>query len=240
MSTLSYWLTSLTLMATSFTAQATTYWTYWSPHIGAEYKYWGITTGKNSGYEEIFPRIDNAVNLYIGTRVNGFFGVDIGYENSVNEMKTKVYEAGDLVFAKAELANNSTMIDLRLHTIYGAVNFYWEVVKDFELIFMMGAAYVYPDTHIMHLSTTNGAWVEYRNRSEPFWSGRFGFAAQYNLCFMPCLGIKGSITFDQILRLEYLGFDENDNPFEVHPYRKATSFGIGLVYSFTPPRPCRD
>lgn len=238
MSILPRWLTTLALIASPLATQATTYWTYWSPHIGAEYKYWGVTTGRESPYEQIFPRIDNAFNLYVGTRVNGFFGVDVGYEACPSETKTKVYEGGEIIFAEAELPNNSSRIDLQLHTVYGAMNFYWEVVDALELIFMMGAAYVYPHTHIMHLSVDNGAWVEYQNRSEPFWSGRFGFAAQYNV--MTCLGIKGSVTFDQILRLEYLGVDEFDNAFDVKPYRKAVSFGIGLVYSFIPPRPCRD
>lgn len=242
MSILPRWLASLALIATPFVAQATSYWTYWSPHIGAAYKYWDINPREDSpylpSYKEVFPRIDNAINLYVGTRVNGFFGVDFGYENSLNEMKTKVYEAGDRVFAEPELSNNSTMIDLRLHSLYGAVNFYWEVVDCLELIFMMGAAFVYPDTHVMHLSTLNGAWIEYKNTSDPFWSGRFGFSAQYNV--MPCLGIKGDIVFDQILRLEYRVIDEFDNICYLHPYRKAISFGIGLVYSFSDPRKCYD
>lgn len=228
MSTLRRILGSLALLATPFATQAA----YWSPHIGVDYKYWGVIAGDQ--YYEGFPRLDNAINLYIGTRINGFFGIDVGYEQSENKTKTWVFEGGEIIFANPEVLYDSTMIDLRLHTFHGEMNFYWEVVEAFELIFMMGAAYIYPDTHIMHL--TSGTWFEYDNRSIPFWSGRFGFSAQYNP--LPCFGLKASILFDQVRRLDYLGFDQNENFFDVHPYHKATTYQLGFVYSFSPPRRC--
>lgn len=222
-------LSALALLSAPYT---TLHAAYWSPHVGADYKYWGMQTTYENKY--IFPRLNNAASFYVGTRINGYFGVDVGYEQSENKKITKVYEGGEIVFAAPELPNNSTRIDLRLHDFFGYMNFYWEVVEDFELIFLMGAAYIYPDSHVMHLSVLDGNWVEYRNQTDPYWSGRFGFAAQYNpIC---CLGIKGSIIFDQVRRTYYFGWDENDLQYDIQPYQKATTFQIGLVYSFTNPR----
>lgn len=218
----------LALIVPTLSAQAA----FWSPHLGIDYKYWGVVAGPQ--YEETFPRLNNAFDAYIGTRINGYFGVDVGYENSINKMKTQVYEGGELIFAQPEILYNSTMIDLRLHSLYGQMSFYWQVVDALELIFSMGAAYIYPDTHIMHLDADLGVWYEYQNASTPFWSGRFGFGVQYNP--IPCLGLKASVTFDQVKRLRYIGVDETDLAYQVGPYHSATSYGIGFVYSLSDPR----
>lgn len=233
----SRWLASMLLLATPISSMAAT---YWSPQIGIDYKYWGAVarpeTPFSYQYDEVFPRLDNAFDVYVGTRINGFFGIDIGYEQSINKRKTKVYEGGEFVFAQPELLNNSTMIDLQLHSVFGAMNFYCEVARGLEAIFMIGVAKIYPLTHVMHLDADQGVWFEYRNETIPFWSGRFGFAAQYNP--MPCFGFKGSVVFDQIRRIDYLGFDEDDLFYDVHPYRKAVTFQVGIVYNFIPPRRC--
>lgn len=221
-------LSALCLMATPLTLQAA----YWSPHVGVDYKYWGVVTAEQYYYE--FPRLNNAFDMYVGTRINGYFGLDFGYEQSENKEKTAVFEGGEIVFANPELPNNSTRINLTLRSLYGNMLFYWQVVEDFELIFSMGAAKIYPETTVMHLSTLQGSWLEYENKSEPFWSGRFGFAVQYSPC--PLFGIKAALSWDQVRRLNYLGTDENDDFFDVHPYHKATTFSIGFVYSFTDPR----
>jgi hypothetical protein len=230
MKTLRRILSSVALLVAPFTAEAAC----WSPHIGAEYKYWGVTA-RDYAYP-IFPRLNNAANLYIGTRINGFFGVDIGYEDSENKHKTHVFEGIERPFIEIEREGDSTMIDLRLHAFHGDLNFYWEVVEAFELIFMMGIANIYPKTHINRL--TDGTWYEFKNKSDPFWVGRFGFAAQYNP--IPCFGIKASVTFDAIQRLRYRGFDQYENIYDLNPYNKATSFGLGFVYSLSNPRrqPC--
>ena len=121
MAKLSRWLVSLACLATPLVSQAAT---YWSPHIGADYKYWGVHT--SDFYEEVFPRMDNAFDVYVGTRINGFFGVDVGYEKSINVMKTHVFDTDDIIFAEAETPGNSTMIDLRLRSLYAEMNFYAE------------------------------------------------------------------------------------------------------------------
>jgi hypothetical protein len=231
MSKYTSWLISVMLLAAPISSMAAT---YWSPQIGIDYKYWGIDTKPT--YDDIFPRLDNAFDVYIGTRINGFFGIDIGYEQSENKRITKVYEGGEVVFVQPELIYNSTMIDLQLHSLFCALNFYCEVARDLEIIFMMGVAKIYPLTHVMHLEGDQGVWFEYQNETIPFWSGRFGFGMQYNP--LPCFGLKGSIVFDQTRRLNYVGVDQDDFFYSFLPYNKAVTFQAGIVYNFIPPRRC--
>lgn len=213
---------------------------YWSPHVGADFVF--MQAEPAPVYEDIFPRIKAGGYVYAGTRINGLFGLDIGYEQSEVHHRNHIFEGGELVFVDPinaafftpESLNNQSEVHLRTHSFNIDLNFYWEVVHRFELMFMMGAAFVNPKTHIFHYDVSDERWVEYENHSEMFWSGRFGFGAQYNP--IPCLGIKGLLYWDQIKRLNYYGEDIDNNQYNFNPYHRATSFNLGVVYSFSNPR----
>ena len=214
----------------------TTHAAFWAPHVGADYKYWNMKPSQDltEFYKETFPRIDNAWSIYGGTRVNGYFGMDLGYDNAPVKRLTAVFRGGELIFAVPELNGNSTMIDIQLHALHFDLNFYWEVVHRLEVTFMLGVAYLHPESHISHFSVATGSWVEYTESERARYSGRFGFGLQYNV--MPCLGLRASVNWDQVRRIEYQGFDENQNWFQVDPYHRATSFNVGFVYSWMWPR----
>lgn len=211
----------------------------WSPHIGADYKYWGVKPAIEESlfvdYEKYFPKITNTLNFYAGTRINGYFGVDFGFEQSIRKDKTRVFDDEDRLFVGSdENAGDSSFVDVRLKAWHMDLNFYWEVYRRFELIFMMGAAYMENQTHIFF--TQDGTQYELtRNpKADSKWLGRFGFGAQYN--FTPCFGVKGMVSFDPTRRINYLGFDPDEIPFDIHPYGQAVSFLAGVVYSFSNPR----
>jgi hypothetical protein len=217
------------------------YQLYWSPHIGVDFKYWGIDPSES--YKELYPKIDNAINIYVGTRINGFFGIDVGYEQSMNKDKTKVFTGNGLEepFVNIEMPGNSSAVQVRLRDIHVDFNFYWNVVRNVEIMFMAGIVFLSPDTHIQHLQavagplpTTLGTWIEYRNESRNKPMGRIGIGAQYDLT--QCLGIKAMFTFDPVKRINDVGYDENQQLFDIHPYTHSTAFNIGLVYSVKRPR----
>lgn len=233
-----------TLPATSMAA-------YWSPHVGIDYKYWDATPAEQ--YQDLFPRIQHGGALYFGTRINGFFGIDVGYEQSERHQRTQIFHGGELVFVDPfigtqvttpegtiyniypyEAPNNQAKVDLEMHSVFMYLNFYWEVYHRLELMFMMGAAFVDPKTHIYHYTQEDQTWVEYQNESEMFWSGRFGIGAQFNP--IPCFGIRALLYWDQVNRLSYVGETSSFRLFDLNPYHSATSFNIGIVYSFSKPR----
>jgi hypothetical protein len=203
---------------------------YWSPHVGADVFVWGLEP--QYPLQDVFPRINKAGNIYVGTRINGFFGIDIGYQQSTFKRKTDVFTGTETIFAVQEAPGNATNITLRLWGPHIDFNFYWEVVKRFELIFMGGVAVITPDTRINHYS--DGVWFEYRNNSEQKIMGRFGLGAQYN--FIPCFGVKFMVSFEPGVRINEVGFDENNNFYDVHPYHNGTMYNLGFVYSFSKPR----
>ncbi|MBN9287525.1 MAG: hypothetical protein BGO43_04460 [Gammaproteobacteria bacterium 39-13] len=212
---------------------------YWSPHIGADLKYWGLEPGINAtqtvtgtDYERLFPDITTAYRFYIGSRVNGFFGFDIGYEESTRRQQSLTFVAGDIFFIKPEVQGDAARVSVRLQDFYLDLNFYWEVFKRFEIIFMGGLAFLHNDIKINHLS--DGTWLEYRGESEMKAMGRIGIGAQYNI--MPCLGIKFLINGDPGIRINPTGFDEDNNWFSITPYKTAISYNLGIVYSLNNPR----
>lgn len=226
-------LTLNTLIAS--TAQAT----YWSPHIGVDLIGWGINANEVIKDQIItdknpFPRINRAGNIYVGTRVNGFFGMDIGYEQAQRKVNSVVFDGGEHIFARPEAQNNGATIDIKLYDYHFDMSFYWEAVKCLEVIFTMGVAYLHPATNVYHFEYADGSLVEYRNESEVKYSGRFGFGLQYNPT--PCFGIKAAIDWDQSRRISFVGFDQNNNFYQISPYKKATRYLIGVVYSLSNPR----
>ncbi len=208
------------------TAQAA----FWAPHIGADYKWWGLEP--NETYHETFPYIDHAFNFYVGTRINGYFGVDFGFEESTRKQLGYTFEGGEIIFVNPENPNDATDINMRLRDFHMDINFYWEVWRNFEIIFMGGLALLHIDTHINHL--TDGIWFEFENQSENKAMGRIGLGAQYNI--LPCLGIKFLINGDPGIRINDIGEDQNENFYSITPYKTAISYSLGIVYSFSNPR----
>lgn len=223
-------------LISTFVAPSTSFAAFWAPHIGVDYKWWGLEPAW--AYEDTFPRIDHGYNFYVGTRINGYFGTNIGYEESTRKKIGEQFEGGEVIFVSPELAGNATDINLRIRDFHLDINFYWEVWRNFEIIFMGGLAMWHIDSHINHLNVNNGAWIEYRNESENKAMGRIGLGMQYNI--MPCLGIKFLVNSDPGIRVNVSGFDENDNFYSFSPYKTAISYSLGMVYSFSNPRRHRE
>lgn len=217
-------------LISTFTLPLTAHAAFWSPHIGFDYKWWGLEP--NETYEDIFPYIDHALNVYVGTRINGYFGFDIGFEESTRKEQSYTFDGTELVFVSVENPGDATNINMRLRDIHLDINFYWEVARNFELIFMGGLALLHIDTHINHL--TSGTWQEFRNESENKAMGRIGLGAQYNI--LPCFGIKFLINSDPGIRINDFGFDQNRQFYDITPYKTAISYSLGVVYSFSNPR----
>jgi len=227
-----------------FSAQAA----FWSPHIGVDYKYWGLEatesniggsslnssalTPTGNGFEDLFPRIETAYNIYIGSRINGYFGFDIGYEQTHLGEASQTFQGGEFYFVNPENAQDAARVTLRLHDLHLDLNFYWEVMRRFEIIFMAGVAFVHIQGHVFHL--TNGTWFEYRDENEMKTMGRIGIGAQYN--FIPCFGIKALFSWEPDSRITFNGYDQGDNYYSIHPYKTSTMFSLGFVYSFSKPR----
>jgi hypothetical protein len=219
------------LTLASFCSQAA----HWSPHVGADIVGWGIQpTADYPPDKNPFPRINRAGNFYFGTRINGYFGVDLGFEHAQRKQRSVVFNGGEWIYAVPEVQNNSSMVTMKLNAFHMDMNFYWEAVERLELMFMMGVAYLHPGIHVYHFTYATGIFDEYRIDADVKYSGRFGFSAQYSP--IPCLGIKGGIIWDQTKRIRLIGFDENNNVFQMSPYTRAMTYTLGLVYSFNNPR----
>lgn len=227
-------LTQMALSASVLVLPSITQAAYWSPHLGADIKYWNIEPkfGVNYDYDLLFPEVTKAVNLYVGTRINGYFGIDIGYEQSAHKKSGRVFDGTEIFFVSQEAIGDAANIEMRLHALHLDLNFYWEVAKHFELNFMMGLLYLHPDTHIMHL--TDGTWLEFRNKSDEKWTGSFGLGAVYTP--IPYISIRALVAWDQTQRINYLGFDEDNQYYDLHPYKHATTFNFGIIWNILPPR----
>lgn len=212
--------------------------TYWSPHIGVDAIYWGAKPFYN--YEALFPHINKGINVYIGTRVNGYMGFDIGYEQSSRKQKGQVFEGGEVIFAtpdnfnavSPENPNDAATVDIRFRTFHFDVNFYWEVVRRLEIMFMFGIANMTPATHVFHLS--DGVWTEYRTDSPHKFMGRVGLGIEYNPT--PCFGIRFAFHNENTQRIKYTGYDDEGNLFDIRPYKSSIAYKLGVVYSFSPIR----
>lgn len=208
---------------------------YWSPHVGADWKYWGAKPKNKQweDFEKFWPDISNSFSFYAGSRINGFFGFDLGYEQSTTKEKSFIFNGvQSFVTPTAEPAGNLSDIELRLKAWYAHFNFYWEVATDLELIGILGLSTLKPDTHIFY--TAAGVPTEIMQKTKSKTSARIGVGVQYNPWWF--LGIKGSVLFDQISRLNYEGNDIRGSFFSIKPYKNATSFHLGFVLSYTPPR----
>jgi hypothetical protein len=207
---------------------------YWSPHVGIDYKYWGARAGASPGNDEthLFPTINSALNFYVGTRINGIWGLDLGYEQSEKKEKTATFNGAYSIFGDLESAGDWATAIVRLKAGHLDASFYWEIYQAFELVFMGGIAYLKPDTQINYYSSNSNFFTLEKVKSK--WVGRGGFGAQYNP--VPCIGLRALLHFDGTQRIEYIGNDEDGAPYDIRPYKSATSFYVGAVYSFLRPR----
>ncbi len=225
-----------TLIST-LAAPAISHAAFWAPHLGIDYKWWGIEPRER--YDDIFPHINHAFNFYVGTRINGYFGFDFGWEESERATENHTYlgtDIGETFFAQPQLPFTSTSINMRIRDFHFDLNFYWEVWRNFELIFMGGVAFWHIDSHINHLANDN--WVEFINESENKTMGRIGLGFQYNV--IPCLGLKFMILSDPGIRINDIGRDQDKRFYDIHPYKTAVAFNLGFVYSFSNPRRHRE
>lgn len=223
-----------TALIASLMLPSLSYAAYWSPHIGADVKYWNAepSVGFNTDNDLLYPEITKAFNIYVGTRINGYFGVDFGFEQSAKKKGYKVFDGTEIFWVTQEDAGDAATVDLRLHAFHLDFNFYWEVVRRLEINFMMGLLYLHPDTHIMHL--TDGNWLEFRNRSDEKWSGSYGIGVVYTP--IENISLRALIAFDHTNRISYIGYDEDNQWYDVHPYKNATTFNAGIIWNILPPR----
>lgn len=207
---------------------------YWSPHLGADFKYWNAepAIGPESDFNLLFPKIGRAANIYVGTRINGYFGVDFGYEQSSKSKNYKVFDGTEIFFVSQEAAGDAATVDLRLHALHLDFNFYWEVARRFEIDFMLGLLYLHPATHIMHL--TDGNWLEFRNRTQEKWSGTYGIGVVYTP--IDAISIRALFNIDQTKRINYVGFDQNNQFYSISPYTTAKAINVGVIWNILPPR----
>lgn len=210
---------------------------YWAPHIGVDYKYWNVRAANrataigNYDYQPLFPKISSSGNFYIGSRVNGYFGFDVGYEQSKTKEGSVIFDGNQAFFGDVENAGDSSKVDLRLKAWHLDLNFYRELWHRIDFYVMGGLATMKPDTKILY--TQAGNLLELNQSTRSKWLARVGFGLQYNP--VPCIGIKGLVMFDQTSRLNYLGTDEDGNPFDIKPYKNSTSLHLGAVYSLKLP-----
>jgi len=209
---------------------------YWSPHIGVDWKYWGAKPKNNQAeyFKETWPDISNALSFYVGSRVNGFFGFDLGYEQSTTKEERHIFD-GTQTFLTSNLVpmDDASHTEVRLKAWYAHFNFYWEMARNLELIGMVGLSTQKPDTHIFY-TTAAGAATEISQSTKSKAAARLGIGMQYNPWWF--LGLKAMVMFDQMSRLNYEGQNINQNFFSIKPYKNATSFHLGFVFSYSPPR----
>lgn len=210
---------------------------YWSPHIGLDYKYWGAKSGSQEGhdYPHLFPSVNSAFNIYIGTRINGYWGIDLGFEQSEKKNRTATFDGRYAIFNDNEIVGNFATATVRLNATHLDLSFNWDIYPKFELVFMGGLAYLNPKTEIVfnrNADTNPNLFTLEKVKSK--WVGRGGLGVQYNP--VPCIGLRALIHFDGTQRIEYIGNDEDGTPYDIRPYKSATSYYVGALYSFSKPR----
>lgn len=211
------------------------YGVYFSPHLGADFKFWNAPPAEDRhDFTITFPDITNSYSFYIGSRVNGFFGLDFGFEQSFSKEKRHTFNGREpFLHETLETAGNSSFVQARFKAWFLHTNFYWQVAREVELIGILGLSNLRVDAHIFN--TTGRLQTEVLGLEVPSKvSARVGVAAQYNPFWF--LGIRAAVIWDQTKRLRFIGYDQNLVPFEIAPYKKAASFHLGFVFSVAKPR----
>lgn len=218
-------------LMTAFQAQAV----YLSPHMGVDWKYWGASVNNDRPLpqDRTFPDIGNGMSFYLGTRINGFFGIDLGYDQSITKEKSRVFD-GLETFLKptAEPLGNSSNVSVRFKAFHLNTMFYWPVMKDVEILGLLGISSLESDVHMFYV--TNGIRTEISQNSKNKASARIGLGTQYNPWWF--LGFRGMVIWDQTKRVNILGVDNTQVPFDISPYKSSTSFHLGVVFTMADPR----
>lgn len=222
-------------LLTSFSANAL----YLSPHAGVDWKYWGARPNNDMPLpaDHTFPPITNAFSFYLGTRINGFFGLDVGYDQSTTKEESRVFN-GQQTFLQPvpEPIGNSSTVRTRFKAWYMHGIFYWQampkVAPEVELLGLLGISTLKPDTHIYYV--TGGQRVEIIQNTKSKASARIGLGLQYNPFWF--VGLRAMVIWDQTKRVNYLGVDQNQTPFDLSPYKSAASYHLGFVINMNPPR----
>lgn len=222
-------LASLVLLFTAQTAVAFYDWCF-QPHVGIDYKYWGVEAKKGpTTYEYLFPDLTRAGTIYIGTRINKLWGIDFGYDRSSTKDKWHAFEQPSAAFGAPSNVGDTTEIDMRLEAWHLSGLFYWEMIPNLELVLHAGIVSLQPKSRILYYPL-GGAPVEMRFKTESKWAGRFGFGAQY---LFPCiLGVRALLTWDQTSRINYLGLNHQLSTLDIKPYNNALSFNVGVFAEF--------
>ncbi|MGE4348430.1 MAG: hypothetical protein AB7D28_01550 [Candidatus Berkiella sp.] len=218
-------------LSSTFQAQAV----YLSPHMGVDWKYWGASLNNDlpRPLDHVFPDISSGMSFYLGTRINGFFGIDFGYDQSISKEKSHVFN-GNETFLKptVEPLGNASTVDIRFKAFHLNSMFYWPVMKDVEILGLLGISRLEPDVHMFYL--TGGQRLEISQNAKTKYSARIGLGTQYNPWWF--LGFRGMVIWDQTKRVNILGVDETSVPFDISPYKSATSFHLGVVFTMADPR----
>ncbi|HET9843707.1 MAG TPA: hypothetical protein VFP93_03510, partial [Gammaproteobacteria bacterium] len=154
------------------------------PHIGADYKFWEIKEKQldfTRDYFSIFPYMSRAGTLYVGTRINKIWGLDFGYDRSVRKDEFHSYDSpGALtpVFGDTPVLGDAIQTDFRIEAWHLSGLFYWEILKNFELVFHIGVASLQPKSTVLyyHAALPNDP-IDLRFQLKSKWVGRFGFGA---------------------------------------------------------------
>ncbi len=202
------------------------------PHVGADYKFWQVepkTDGASNNFIHTFPDLTRAGSFYIGTRINKNWGVDIGYDHSSKKNKWRSFDTTDFIFDQASVIGDASQVDMRLTAWYLSGLYYWEFYPNFEAIFHLGLASLQPKSTIIYYPV-NAAPVELRFKLESKASARFGLGLQY--LFLGNFGVRALVTFDQTGRINFVGSNQNNAPFDINPYKSSTSYNLGFFAEF--------
>lgn len=224
---------SLAWLALMFTFIPTSWagdtWCF-SPHIGIDYKHWGMDGKVSPSFERMFPEVNAAGALYIGTRINKFFGIDFGYERSTTEDKWYTFEETTNFFGSTSNVNDRTHIKTNMQAWYLSGLFYWEMIPHLELVLHAGLVSLHPKSSIMYYPAGQPLPLEFSFKTKSKWAGRFGLGVQY--LFLCHFGARAIMTWDQTSRINYVGRDHNQSYLDIKPYKNALSFNLGLFAEF--------
>lgn len=198
------------------------------PHIGADYKFWQLEPKREDAtnyFEKTFPDVSRAGTIYIGTRINKVWGIDVGWDNSTTTEKFRLYDSQDFIFDQFSNPGDGVHTDMKLSAWYLSGLYYWEVLCNFELVFHAGIVSLQPKSSIIYYPV-NAPVRELSFKTESKFAGRFGFGAQYK--FFKYFGARALVTFDNTSRINFVGRNQSNIDFDIRPYKNSTSYNIGL------------
>ncbi len=201
-----------------------------NPHIGADFKHWGVDADfkdASRDYRSTFPDITAAGTFYIGTRINNNFGIDVGYDRARSKDKFRSYSQNQVIFGSLTNPGDTTQVDMELDAWWVSFLFYWEFYRNLEFVAHAGVASLQPKSTIIYYPVNPAAGpidLQFKTRSKA--SGRFGFGLQY--MFFKYFGARALVTWDSTSRINFVGNNQTNTPFDISPYKNAASFNVGL------------